>query len=80
MLVPPCRRRRALLRRKGQPPAISTMMASTRTVQPAVGVSGASTDTSTAAMASGHEMAARRTQWSGSCSVVATVGVAGDAE
>ena len=56
-------------------------MASTRTVQPAEGGLRASTDTSTAAMASGHEMAARRPQWSGSCSVAATVGVVtGEAE
>ena len=68
MLVAPCRSSRALSRRNGQPPAISTAMASSSTVQPAAAVSGAARATTRAAMARGHEIAARS---------VPVVGVAG---
>ncbi len=64
MLVPPWRSSRALSRRKGHPPANSTTMASTSTVQPAVDDSGPARATTRAASARGHDTAARRPQWS----------------
>ncbi len=78
MLVAPWRSSRALLRRNGHPPAISTTTASTSTVHPAVAVSGAANATTRAAMASGHEMAARTPQWSVSLASAVDVSSTGD--
>ncbi len=66
MLVAPCRSNRALSRRNGQPPTISTAMARTRTVHPAVADSGPANATRRANTERGHETRTRRSQWSGS--------------
>ena len=76
MLVAPWRARRTALRRKGQPPAISTATARNSTTQLGPAVSGATSATARAASASGQEMTRRTIQWSGSAS--AGVGASGE--
>ena len=66
ILVAPCRSRRAASLKNGQPPTISTTMARTRTVHPAVADSGPANTTSTAITDSGQLISTRRSQWSGS--------------
>ena len=66
MLVAPWRSRRALSRKNGQPPANSTTTARTEHDPSRDGVLGAEQRHPQRDEGSGHEIAARRAQWSGS--------------
>ncbi len=66
MLVAPRRSNRTVVRRNGHPPANSTATARMRTAHPSTTLPsvGAARAITNAASARGHEMAARRAQWS----------------